>query len=123
MIKKANGEGQENEESQHFGMKTKIEQTIEQTKGLIAKTKNVNKQIKQKNKTLGDSIHFNDDFMDNMHKLELQVQLVLRRKDKINERINETESANKNIKIKLSNIQNQFEIAEKFLAKNSMKEK
>ena len=37
--------------------------------------------------------------------------------------MNETETANKDIKIKLNNIQNQFEIADKFLAKNSRKEK
>ena len=41
----------------------------------------------------------------------------------MNERISETEKANKEMKIKLGNIQNQFEIAEKFLAKKSLKEK
>lgn len=71
-----------------------LEKSIEETLTSIKKTKKTNQQIRQRNKTLGDSIHNNDEFLDNMHKLELQVELMLKRRDHLEKKLHQVQQAN-----------------------------
>lgn len=57
----------------HGRCRERLQSSINEASDSIVKIKGVNRKISQRNKTLGQSIHGTDDFIQNMKRLEFQV--------------------------------------------------